>query len=660
LVIGNSEYKDRSLALANPKNDAGDVADVLRALGFEVQLQLNTGKRELDAVFEKFARLAATADSALFFYAGHAIQYNGKNYLMPVDAELEDEISVRYNLVSLEDARSALDRASGVKIMILDACRNNPIADRLNRLATGGQSRSVGTTTRGLARIDKTQGMVIAFATAPDDVALDGNSRNSPFTSALIKEMQVPGLEIGQMFRRVARDVNDATGGRQRPETSISLLSDYFLNQSDRKIWEDMRDTADVAQIQEFLRRFPNSVSALDAKYRLDVLERAKREREDEQAAIQRDSYQKQLAEQVAAMQAQLAKLQESKKQAEALAAQQENQRQQVEKAQLAALEQKRKDEEQAAAERAKQQKQAEEQRLAKLEQDRQDAAKALQERQEAEQRRQAAEKLAKIEEERVKAEREATQREEARRKEQEAVQKAAETCKAEQSRFESIANDEAKLKLFSTTSVCADARVRAENKLASLQAERERQDRICDSESQQLAALMKVPSESRDKLAELQSSLACEKLRPAFLEAINRADAEIKRKLVRNSQAELRRIGCYRGPENGEFNEATKDALKHSGVAQGKSNNAPEMTDALLSQLKGLQAPVCAPPKHEPEEKPIASPQTNTKKSASRVHAPGRDTAVAAPAPRVRAESRYTAPSAGAAGAPIVTGTGN
>jgi hypothetical protein len=498
LVIGNSEYKDRSLVLANPKNDASDVAEVLRSLGFEVQLQLNTGKRELDAVFEKFARLAATADSALFFYAGHAIQYSGKNFLMPVDAELEDEFSVRYNLVSLEDARSALDRASGVKIMILDACRNNPIADRLNRLATGGQSRGIGPTTRGLARIDKTQGMVIAFATAPDDVALDGNNtRNSPFTSALIKEMQVPGLEIGQMFRRVARDVSDATGGRQRPETSISLLSDYFLNQADRKIWEGMRDTADIAQIQEFLRRYPNSVSAVDAKYRLDLLERAKREREDEQAATQRENYRKELAEQVAKMQADIAKLQESKKQAELLAAQQESQRQQAEKAQLAALEQKRKEEEQAAADRAKQQKQAEEQRLAKLEQDRQDAAKASQEKHETEQRWQAAEKLAKIEEERVKAEQEAAEREKARRKEQEAAQKAAEVCKAEQANVD-LMNDEIKLTLFTANAVCADARLRAQSKLASLQADREKKRLEEQRASLELAL--------KEKLLKLQS----------------------------------------------------------------------------------------------------------------------------------------------------------
>src|SRR6202165_3887283 len=179
----------------------------------------------MDGVLERFARLSANADSALFYYAGHAIQFHGKNYLMPVDAELEDEISVRYNLVSVDDARSALDRVSGVKIMILDACRNNPIADRLNRIANGGQTRRA-TNTRGLARIDTTQAMGAADPTAAYDVALDGNNAvNSPFTSALIKEMQEPGLEIGTMSRRVARDVNDATGGRQGPGTSISLLS---------------------------------------------------------------------------------------------------------------------------------------------------------------------------------------------------------------------------------------------------------------------------------------------------------------------------------------------------------------------------------------------------------------------------------------------------
>src|SRR4051812_35719688 len=165
LVVGNSDYKDQSLTLGNPKNDANAVADVLRSLEFEVQLVTNVGKRDMDGVMERFARLAVTADTALFFYAGHAIQYQGKNYLMPVDAQLEDEISIRYNLVSVDDVRMTLDRASGVKTMAPAACRNNPIADRLNRMVNGGQTRGVSAT-RGLARIDKTQGMVVAYATA--------------------------------------------------------------------------------------------------------------------------------------------------------------------------------------------------------------------------------------------------------------------------------------------------------------------------------------------------------------------------------------------------------------------------------------------------------------------------------------------------------------
>jgi formylglycine-generating enzyme required for sulfatase activity/uncharacterized caspase-like protein len=544
LVIGNSEYKDQSLTLSNPKNDASDIAEVLKSLDFEVHLQLNTSKRDLDASFEKFARLAATADTALFFYAGHAIQYNGKNYLMPVDAELKNEIS--YNLVSLDDARSALDLASGVKIMILDACRNNPVADRLSRLTAGRQSRGTGRATRGLARIDRTEGMVIAFATAADDIALDGNARNSPFTSALLKEMQVPGLEIGTMLRRVASDVSDQTFGRQRPETSISLLSDYYLNQSDRKIWESMRETADIAQIQEFLRHFPTSVSALDARDRLNVLERAKQEHEDEQAA----------------------------------------------------------------AERSRQQK-LEEQRATKLEQDRIDAAKALQE--EAGKRRQAAENLAKIEQNRVQGEQQAAQREEARRKEQKAPQNAVEACNVEQSNIDSIGNDEAKLKHFATTSVCADATLRAQARLASLQTERERQERACDSESKQLAALAKIPSESRDRLLELQASLTCEKLRPTVVEAIGRVDVEIKRKLVRNSQAELRRIGCYRGTEDGELNDATMDALKRASVKLGTGDRVPNINEALLSELKRLEAPVCRSPKPEPEENPVVNSHSST-----------------------------------------------
>jgi len=650
LVIGNSEYKNTSLSLSNPKNDANAIAGVLKSLDFEVQLVTDVGKRDMDGVLERFARLAATADSALFYYAGHAIQFQGKNYLMPVDAQLEDEISVRYNLVSVDEARSALDRVSGVRIMILDACRNNPIADRLNRVAAGGQTRGVATT-RGLARIDKTQGMVVAYATAADDVALDGNNAvNSPFTMALIKQMQEPGLEIGTMFRRVARDVNDATGGRQRPETAISLLSEYYLNQSDRRIWEEMRETADIPQILEFLRRYPNSISTLDAKYRLDVLERAKRDREDEEARIQRDAYKKELAEQEAATRAEIAKLQEERKRADLMAADRDTARQREEKAQLAALEEQRKKDQQTAAERAAQQQRDEQQRLAKLEQDRQNAEKSLTEKRASDQRRQAAEKLAALEQERVKAQQEVAAREEVRRKDEEVRQKAEAGCKNEQAALDGVGRDEAKLKLFTISSQCADAKVRAQSLLASLAAEREQADRACDSEGKQLSVLMKAPGvEARDKLLELQTSLTCFNLRPKVVEALGRMNVEIRRILVRNSQAELRRVGCYRGAENGDFNDATKDALKRVNLVRNKPDDALEIDDGVLSDLKKLDAPVCAPPaRSEPEDKPVANKPSRVKAVSRPNSVHDQRPAQASQAPTARAESR---PSSGGGG---------
>src|ERR1700719_2166166 len=222
LVIGNASYKAAGISLPNPRNDAQDISAVLATLGFEVVTAIDTSKRDMDFALQRFARLATDADSALFFYAGHAMQFQGRNFLMPTDAELEDEISVRYQTVGLEEVRAALDRASGVKIMILDACRNNPLADRLQKTIVGA-SRSVSMT-RGLARIDKTQGMVVAYATAADEVAQDGQGRNSPFTTALLKRLQEPGLKIEMMFRRVAYDVNAQTGGRQRPRHHYSCL----------------------------------------------------------------------------------------------------------------------------------------------------------------------------------------------------------------------------------------------------------------------------------------------------------------------------------------------------------------------------------------------------------------------------------------------------
>jgi hypothetical protein len=272
LVVGNSHYKNPSLVLLNPKNDAEDVADVLRSLDFDVLFTVDANKRDLDVAMTQFARSATGADVALFYYAGHALQYQGRNYLMPIDGELEDEVSLRYQMVLLDDVRAALDRTDGVKIAILDACRNNPVVDSLRR-KMAGVSRNVEVT-RGLARIDKALGMVVAYSTAADDVAADGAGRNSPFTSALLRRLKEPGLEIGSMFRRIAADVNEKTGGRQRPETYVSLIGEYYLNQKDKPVWDQIKDSTDPAAFRNFITQFPLSPRASDAQYRLQVIER--------------------------------------------------------------------------------------------------------------------------------------------------------------------------------------------------------------------------------------------------------------------------------------------------------------------------------------------------------------------------------------------------
>jgi hypothetical protein len=276
LVVGNSQYKNPSLTLLNPKNDAEDIAAALRALDFDVILTVNASKRDFDTAMTQFARLSTNADAALFYYAGHALQYQGRNYLMPTDGELEDEISLRYQMVSLDDIRAAVERADGVKIVVLDACRNNPVVDNLRRKMLG-DSRSIAAT-RGLARIDKALGMVVAYATAADEVAADGSGRNSPFTTAFLRRLQEPGLEIGTMFRRIAADVNERTGGRQRPETYVSLIGEYYLNQKDLPVWTAIKDSSDTVAFRNFIAKFPSSPRVSDAQYRLEMLERFARQ----------------------------------------------------------------------------------------------------------------------------------------------------------------------------------------------------------------------------------------------------------------------------------------------------------------------------------------------------------------------------------------------
>jgi hypothetical protein len=273
LVVGNAKYLNTP-ALANPGNDASDVAAALKEIGFTVSLQVDATKREFDQALAKFARDVRNADAAMFYYAGHGMQFQGKNFMMPVDAALEDEVSLRYEMTAVDDVKAALQESSGVKILVLDACRDNPLAEKMARSIRAGTRDAAKV--QGFARSDRANGMVIVYATQADDVARDGGGRNSPFSQAFLKELKEPGLEVATLFRKVEADVYAATTGQQSPELTISMVPEYFLNRSetDQTVWARIRSVQDPGALKEFIRRFPDSFYVPDAEARLNLMER--------------------------------------------------------------------------------------------------------------------------------------------------------------------------------------------------------------------------------------------------------------------------------------------------------------------------------------------------------------------------------------------------
>jgi uncharacterized caspase-like protein len=193
LVVGNSAYVHAN-ALPNPANDAGDIAAALRDLGFSVILGLDLDKRAFDAKVREFSKALTEADTALFYYAGHGLQVAGRNHLVPVDAQLGNERDLDFEAVSLDFVlkQMELEREGKTNIVFLDACRDNPLARNLAR-SMGTRSASIG---RGLAQVHTGVGTFIAYSTQPGNVALDGDGRNSPFTSALVKGVRQPGRNL--------------------------------------------------------------------------------------------------------------------------------------------------------------------------------------------------------------------------------------------------------------------------------------------------------------------------------------------------------------------------------------------------------------------------------------------------------------------------------
>ena len=214
LVIGNSAYAHTSV-LANPLNDAADVAAAFERLGFAVTRLENADKRAMERGLLEFSEAAFRSDVAVVFYAGHGMEVDGENYLVPVDARLKTDRAVKFETVPFDQVRE-MQPESGLLLVILDACRDNPFAQTMRRT---GATRTVGA--RGLGRIDLgTSGVgdtLVAYAAAAGAVAQDGAGRNSPYTAALLAHLEEPGLEVGKMFREVRTAVIEKTGKEQAP-----------------------------------------------------------------------------------------------------------------------------------------------------------------------------------------------------------------------------------------------------------------------------------------------------------------------------------------------------------------------------------------------------------------------------------------------------------
>ncbi|MHB0772227.1 caspase family protein [Bradyrhizobium sp. 5.13L] len=227
LVIGNSAYENVA-ALPNPVRDASLVADVLKLTGFEsVTLLTNLRRDALVSALREFAARAETADWAVVYYAGHGMEVGGVNYLIPTDARIAADREIGFEAVPVDQALNAAERARKLRLVILDACRDNPFASQMKRTMTVA-SRSVS---RGLAPVEPEAGTLVVYAAKDGETALDGDGTNSPFAAAFVKNLPTPGLEVRRLFDFVRDDVMEATGRRQKPFSygSISGRRDFYF-----------------------------------------------------------------------------------------------------------------------------------------------------------------------------------------------------------------------------------------------------------------------------------------------------------------------------------------------------------------------------------------------------------------------------------------------
>jgi hypothetical protein len=284
LVVGVSNYEHVG-RLANTLNDANDMAATLKRLDFDVETLLDPNRSMLEAAVRRYGDRSVDAAVSLFYYSGHALESGGHNWLLPAPAHLATWRDVPFEAVELNTIQEQAEGTARVAIVFLDACRDNRFSQRLSVTRPGYSSP-------GLARVDVAPGgVLVAFATGPGQLAFDitGGKRNSPFTTALLRHLETPGLEIKSLLARVTKDVVEETKGTQRPWQNSSLDGDFYflpppvvaaaspaqsLVTLDSKFWDSVKASNNPADFEAYLTRFPNGVFVELARNRLAMLKK--------------------------------------------------------------------------------------------------------------------------------------------------------------------------------------------------------------------------------------------------------------------------------------------------------------------------------------------------------------------------------------------------
>jgi uncharacterized caspase-like protein len=294
LVVGNSAYQHTAV-LANPKNDAADVAAALKKLGFQVVEGFDLDKAAFDRKVHEFAMALAGAEAGVLFYAGHGLQVGGRNYLVPINAKGEAEALLDLEMVRVDVLQRAMEASSKTNVLFLDACRNNPLARNLAR-NMGTRSTQIG---QGLKSTEAGVGTLISFSTAPDTVASDGAGRNSPYAGALLKHIASSTDDLNTILINVRKDVRQETNGQQVPWEHSSLEGRFYFNPAAAtadpvkvgpqglseaaEAWGATKDTASVTVLEAFVVRYKDTFYAELARVRIDELKK-------QQAAIAKEA----------------------------------------------------------------------------------------------------------------------------------------------------------------------------------------------------------------------------------------------------------------------------------------------------------------------------------------------------------------------------------